>query len=438
MPEPLVCEDTSLTRLMETVHKTPGARILYQDTVRRGGVFGFFAREVHRVAYLAGDQPDLPAAQPVETAEAAVVTDAPADPIASLLAAAEAAEARLRQPAAGRGPAEPSPAGDFASVLRRYVAESEDAESELTGSELTESELAGSQLPESGLAGSWIAESVEKSTDALAIARATGSDVFRPDAIGRTEATDPAEPKFARQPIAEVTPLGSRGRDGRNRLELLMQLRQVGVPISLNPAGGVQSPYEALEDILGQLPPAPRLPHRAGQLIVIAGDGAAALHAARVVSRMQRLPLRSIVTAGLETAVGGSLRRIKSPEEAMRLREELISALTPSVLVVATDGAGLGPDDSWPAEIVRALRPDMTWAVVDARWKVEDSQLQLARLPHTDALVVHSAELSGSPASVWELGLPIGLLDDQRPYSFTWLGMLLRLLGDSSRHQATA
>ena len=53
MPEPLVCEDTSLTRLMETVQKTPGARILYQDTVRRGGVLGFFAREVHRVAYVA-------------------------------------------------------------------------------------------------------------------------------------------------------------------------------------------------------------------------------------------------------------------------------------------------------------------------------------------------------------------------------------------------
>ena len=61
MPEPLVCEDSSLTRLMETVNETPGARILYQDTVRRGGVFGFFAREVHRVAYIGeGESVEIP------------------------------------------------------------------------------------------------------------------------------------------------------------------------------------------------------------------------------------------------------------------------------------------------------------------------------------------------------------------------------------------
>ncbi len=411
MPEPLVCEDTSLTRLIETVHRTPGARILYQDTVRRGGVLGFFAREVHRVAYLPGDEPTEGGSDTVdaECREA----DLADSPIAGLLAAAEEAEAILRSSEAGATPAtEATPAAgatpvtearpvteatldtesgrpDFASVLRRHLAESNSAEEAVPAAE---------------------------------------PEIHRPAA---------AEVRPA-PPIAEVTPLGSRGRGTRNRLELLMQLRQVGVPISLNPAGNPQSPYEALEDILGQLPQPARLPHRAGQLIVLAGDGPAALRAARTVSRMQRLPLRSIVTAGLDTGVGGSPRRISSPEQAAQLRTELADAATPSVVVVATDGAGLGPDDSWPAEMITALRPDAVWAVIDARWKVEDSQAQLARLPQADALVVHSAQLSASPASVWELGLPIGLLDDQRPYSFVWLGMLMRLLGGSSRHQASA
>lgn len=396
MPEPLVCENTSLARLMETVHRSPGARILYQDTVRRGGVLGFFAREVHRIAYLPAESGSDTVVEERPDAAAdlagAFVDGAPTDladsPIAGLLAAAEEAEATLRSP--GAEPGQP----DFASVLRRYIAEPESADQPVPPPAAQESQAQDSQQP--------------------------------------AEVAKPAEP------IAEVTPLGSRGRNARNRLELLMQLRQVGVPISVNPTGTVLSPYEALEDILGQLPPPARLPHRAGQLIVLAGDGAAALRAARTLSRMQRLPLRSIITAGLDTGVGGSSRRISSPEEAMRLRKELADAETPSVLVVATDGAGLGPDDSWPAEMIMALRPDTVWAVIDARWKVEDSQVQLARLPQADALVVHSAELSASPASVWELGLPIGLLDDRRPYSFVWLGMLMRLLGGSSRHRATA
>jgi hypothetical protein len=229
-----------------------------------------------------------------------------------------------------------------------------------------------------------------------------------------------------------------RGRDARNRLELLMQLRQVGVPISFNPGTGVHSPYEALEDILDQLPPPAELPTGPGQLIVLAGEGAAAIRAARTVCRMLRLRLGSIVAAGVDGGIGGPLRRISSPAEAASLREELVGAATPCVLVIGTDGAGLGPDDPWPAAMINALRPAAVWGVVDARWKTEDCQAQLARLPRTDALAVHSAELSTSPASVWELELPIGLLDERRPSHFIWLGMLIRLFGGSPRHRASA
>src|SRR5436305_13732421 len=102
MPEPLVCEDSSLTRLLETVHKTPAARILYQDTVRRGGVLGFFAREVHRVAYVAEEQAveESVVGEPAAgSARIEVMPTAGAlelSPIGSLLASAEAAEDALR------------------------------------------------------------------------------------------------------------------------------------------------------------------------------------------------------------------------------------------------------------------------------------------------------------------------------------------------------
>jgi uncharacterized protein (DUF2237 family) len=409
MPEPLVCEDISLTRLLETVHKTPGARILYQDTVRRGGVLGFFAREVHRVAYLAEEQLAEPVAD--STAPDGIPGALEQSPFADLLASAEAAEDRLRQPV--DQPVEPA-AADFASLLRRYVDQSETADTEPPDTE--------PQDIEPQTAGT--ASQAEAAEPAVAEATRPVSLAYRSD--------------DADEPLAGVTSLGLRGRDARGRMELLLQLRQVGVPVSLNPGAGVQNPYEALQDVLEQLPAPAELPTRAGQLIVLVGEGAAAIRAARTVSRMLRLRLGSIVAAGTDSVVGGPIRRISSPAEAALLREELAAANTPSVLAIATDGAGTDAEDPWPAAMLAALRPAVVWAVVDARWKSEDSQAQLGRLPRVDGLVVHSAELSASPASVWELDLPIGLLDDRRPSGFIWLGMLVRLLGGSPRHRATA
>jgi uncharacterized protein (DUF2237 family) len=387
MPEPLVCEDISLTRLLETVHKTPGARILYQDTVRRGGVLGFFAREVHRVAYLAEEQVSEPAADSTAPIDDPVALAQ--SPIAGLLASAEAAEDRLHQAAE---PVEPAGV-DFASLLRRYVDQPEAADTE----------------PQPEVA--------TPATRPVSLA-------YRSDDAAET--------------LAGVTSLGFRGRDARGRMELLLQLRQVGVPVSLNPGAGVQNPYEALQDVLEQLPAPAELPTGAGELIVLVGEGAAAIRAARTISRMLRLRLGSIVAAGTDSVVGGPIRRISSSAEAALLRDELAAASTPGVLAIATDGAGTDAEDPWPAAMLAALRPAAVWAVVDARWKSEDSQAQLGRLPRVDGLVVHSAELSASPASVWELDLPIGLLDDRRPSGFIWLGMLIRLLGGSPRHRATA
>jgi len=366
MPEPLVCEDTSLTRLLETVHNVPGARILYQDTVRRGGVLGFFAREVHRVAYLPGE---------VDSSPASALAALSANPVDVLLLAAEEAEDRLQR----SGPA------DFASVLAEYVTAEADHPAELPEPEAAD-EPAAEPMPE----------------------------------------------------LAAVTPLAGRGRESRGRLELLMQLRQIGVPVSMNPAAGVSGAYEALEDVLAQLPAPAELPSAAGQVLVIVGDGAPALRAARTVSKMLRLKVSSIVAAGMEGRVAGGTRRISSPDEAAQVRTELAAASTPSVVVIATDGAGLGPDDPWPAAMLAALRPATVWAVVDARWKTEDSQAYLAALPRAEALVVHSAEHSVSPATVWELELPVALLDDRRPSPFIWLGMLTALIGGAARHRATA
>jgi len=448
MPEPLVCEDSDLQRLLDTVHSQPGAQILYQDRIRRGGVFGFFAREVHRVAYrvvpegegvdaagaiAAGAIPagaipagaiavePIPAEPiPAQRITAAAVTDIGAVSAASvgelpqlddLLASVEAAESVGQHAARATSSAgAPSSAGqqprhqDFAALLRT----------------LTEAEAAADEPPVATY------EAPVAAYEAPAPAAAYEAPVATPR---------PAPLRPAAR--TNVTTIGRP--DARARLEMLMQLRQVGVPVSVNPRADTHSLYEALENILEELP-APAVPPRgAGQVLAVVGESGPALQAAHTCAAILRIPQNSIGVAGLpEHSNPGDYPVISGRQEALRLRTELSRADLPSIVVIATDMTEAGSDDPWAAEMLAALRPTAVWAVVDARWKTEDSQAQLDRLGRVDALVVHSAQLSASPASVWDLDLPLGLLDGRAASTFAWTGLLFPLLRGGARHRASA
>ncbi len=198
----------------------------------------------------------------------------------------------------------------------------------------------------------------------------------------------------------------------------------------MNPGVDTRSMYQALEEILDQLPEPATLPDRPGQLLAIVGEAGPALRAARATAKLLRLSPADIVVAGLDEHEAGELRRINGRRQAARLRQEILESDLPGIVVVATDAAGsYDPADTWTIDLLAALRPDRTWAVVDARWKAEDCHGLLNRLGPVQALVVHAAELSASPASVWDLDLPLALLDERRPSTFVWLSLLGRLLG---------
>ena len=247
-----------------------------------------------------------------------------------------------------------------------------------------------------------------------------------------------AAPRRQSAPIAAVTPIGRP--EARQRLELLLQLRQVGVPVSVNPSSETHNLYQALEDILQELPAAVEPPRQAGAVLAIVGEATPALQAARTVAAMLRVAEDTIGVAGLSPAVVTGLGHchLTGAREAQRLRQQLALADTPSIVVIVTDGAVGDPDDPWAGQLLAALAPTATWAAVDARWKTEDSRAYLDRIGTVDALAVYAAELSGSPASVWDLDLPLALLDDRPPTTFAWTGLLFRLLGCGARHRASA
>lgn len=411
MPEPLVCEDSDLQRLLDTVHGQPGAEILYQDRVRRGGVFGFFAREVHRVAFRVPTEDEdagiveadaldtesvaaevtpatMVATGPIVTGSADELPQlAEPSPLDDLLASVEAAESAGQQAIAPASAGQP-PRHDFAELLRTLT-EDEDAEADPVV----------------------------------------------------TEPASPATAPVASEEPASRTNVTAFGRpDARARLEMLMQLRQVGVPMSVNPRADTHSLYEALESILDELPPPAVPPRGAGQVLAVVGESGAALQAAHTCAAMLRIPRSGIGVAGLpeHSSEGLEYPVISGPQEALRLRSELSQADLPAIVVIATDTTEAGADDPWAAEMLAALRPAAVWAVVDARWKTEDSRAQLNRLGRVDALVVHSAQLSASPASVWDLDLPLGLLDGRAASTFGWTGLLFPLLRSGARHRASA
>jgi hypothetical protein len=423
MPEPLVSEDSDLQRLLDTVHGQPGAEILYQDRVRRGGVFGFFAREVHRVAYQVrtgasgadtaaadigaadGVAPDAAiVAGPVSTTpnpDLPYLDDQPY--LDDLVASVEAVESAGQHTAVATVSTEP-PQHDFAEVLRT----------------LTDAEPVA-----------------EPAVDTAPVVTGQPSRPPAP-AASNQQAT------ASHQQAAWSTNVTAIGRpDARARLEMLMQLRQIGVPVSVNPRADTHSLYEALENILEELP-APAVPPRgAGQVLAVVGESGPALQAAHTCAAMLRIPRNSIRVAGLpeHSRAGRDYQdhpAISGRQEALRLRTELSRTELPSIVVIATDTTEAGSDDPWAAEILAALHPTAVWAVVDGRWKTEDSRAQLDRLGRVDALVVHSAQLSASPASVWDLDLPLGLLDGRAASTFAWAGLLFPLLRSGARHRASA
>ena len=428
MPEPLVSEDSDLRRLLDQVRSQPGAEILYQDVVRRGGVFGFFAREVHRVAYRIVEpglvepglaeptlaEPGLAEPGQVELGAAGRATTPTGQlpELTDLLASADALESSgdagpQRLPVSAAEPAARPEAAlqDFAALLRSLT------DHDPNGADPNRADLPGADPKSAGLPGA-----------------------------------DPklAEPVRAAHRRSTVAPKGNVSTfgkpDARARLELLMQLRQVGVPVSVNPRPDTHSLYEALENILEELP-APAVPPRhAGEVLAVVGESGPALQAARTCAAILRIPQHSIGVAGLPERVRAELDypEISGRAEALRLRSELRRAELPSIVVIATDATEAGSDDPWAAELLAALRPTAVWAVVDARWKTEDSRAQLDRLGRVDALVVHSAQLSASPASVWDLDLPLGLLDGRAASTFAWTGLLFPLLRSGARHRASA
>ena len=229
---------------------------------------------------------------------------------------------------------------------------------------------------------------------------------------------------------ARKRPVGAHraGPDNGARTEFTLrrQLAELGVPVSWIPAAASEA-YWAIEQLCAHVPAAPALDLAPGAVVVIAGPAQAAMRIATEICAQHRLDPSALVAAGCTTLDVPARRDVT---QRWRAREVAASARAaarePLIVVIDTEHA---ESDQWAAGIIAELDPDTVWAVVDATRKPADLGRQLVGLGRdTDALAVVKADRTASPASVWELGVPVASIDGRPATRGAWAALLINAL----------
>jgi hypothetical protein len=196
----------------------------------------------------------------------------------------------------------------------------------------------------------------------------------------------------------------------------------------------VDDAYRAVAQLVAALPQPPWPPVGHGQVLTVVGDGASARAAADELAARMHLPAVRVYSAN------GTARADAAPvgdvwQAAALAAEVRAEATAAAIVVLATDGRpdGGGCGD-WERAMLAAIEPDALWALVDATRKPADTRAQLAKLGTAPtALVVTGATRTASPATVWELGIPVAVLDGRPATRGTWAALLIDALDAQER-----
>jgi hypothetical protein len=205
---------------------------------------------------------------------------------------------------------------------------------------------------------------------------------------------------------------------------VVRNLMSVGMPEAMARKITGGDTYAGVLSVLAARPSAPGIPDGPGEILVLAGDVNLGVPIARQLLDQIGVGENHLLLAAPSTAGTGlhSSRLISTPEAAESRAEKLHSAEQSWVVVI--DAPVGGTDPLWVNEMCDAIGATAVWAVVDATRKTADTARHLRTLGEVEALVVHSVELTGDPASVLGLDLPIYSLDGKPATPHAWAAML--------------
>jgi hypothetical protein len=235
--------------------------------------------------------------------------------------------------------------------------------------------------------------------------------------------------------------------DGDERLTLRRRLAELGAPIARIPADSVHR-YAAVEQLVNQLPEAPGLPDAPDAIVAVAAPAAMLTRLVPLLAHRLGLSTDHIWTFRAARGTTRDDHRLIEVGDAKALAAALRRprpvAITSTLVAVGLDedlDFPVGEDSGEPgelpgasaAEIIDALAPDAFWLHVDATRKASDAAAAMRRLGTPTALIVTGAARTTSPASVWQLDVPIALLDGRPATRSAWAVLLLEKLAETER-----
>ena len=400
---------------------------------RDGGVLGFFARRRVHVQYTVDEVAPDPAPASVPAPLEDLLRAAEAEESAGIVRSGINAAAKEDNDAAVAPQALPNL--DFAQMLLEIAAAKRAAAAPDTARASTYSaNPPAGPPPQTAIAPTAIAPTQPApSPPAPAPPPMPSSSAVPPPP--RPPVTLPARPpnvaNAAQSPVRR-RPVGAHRAAtdddaGRTEFTLRRQLVEIGVPVGWIPERTADA-YWAVEQLAARVPAAPPLDLGPGEILVVAGPAVEALRAARQLCVRLHLEPDTVYAAGCPAggvtagrSIGQRWQAAATGADIRRERRE------PAVVVLATDCTGdEGSDDTaWVAGLVSAVAPDRLWVVVDAGHKPADARALVHRIGRVDALVVCGAARTASPASVWELDVPIALVDGRPSGRGAWAVLLI-------------